>query len=156
NQGYVRLNLRGRERDGIVDPGATDELCARIAAGLGEFRDPDGTQSVASVERVAELHRGRHTERLPDLVVRWSERPATRLRYVSSERLGVVHRQGGASGRSGNHTAGDAWALVVAGEGGVVQALEPSRPPRLVDVAATVCELTGTPRGQLPGEPLLG
>ena len=50
-----------------------------------------------------------------------------------------------ARGRSGNHTPGDAWALVVPGASAHA---EPPRPPRLVDVAATVCEVHGRrPRG---------
>ena len=32
NQGYVRLNLSGRERDGIVESTRAEELCAEIAA----------------------------------------------------------------------------------------------------------------------------
>ena len=153
NQGYIRLNLRGRERDGIVDPADRLALTDRIADGLASFRDPDGTPCVEAVERVGDLHRGEHADRLPDLVVRWADSPATRLGSVSSERFGVVRRQGGGSGRSGNHTGGDAWAVAVPGDG--VEAAEPLRPPRLVDVAATVCELTGTSRAGLPGEPLL-
>ncbi|UJA19168.1 hypothetical protein HJD18_02395 [Thermoleophilia bacterium SCSIO 60948] len=153
NQGYVRLNLRGRERDGIVDPADAEALCERIANGLASFRDPGGEPCVESVERTADLHRGLHSDRLPDLVVRWTDSPATRLESVSSESFGEVRRQGGGSGRSGNHTGGDAWAVAVPGSSATLA--DPSRAPRLVDVAATVCELTGTSRAGLPGEPLL-
>jgi hypothetical protein len=153
NQGYVRLNLRGRERDGIVEPAEAETLMDEIAAGLLSFCDPDGTPAVTSVERVADtFDRGVHADRLPDLVVRWSERPATRLRGVRSARFGEVARRGHGSGRSGNHTAGDAWVLVVPGAS---RARTPSRPPRLVDVAATAAALTGRDPAGLPGEPLL-
>ena len=40
--GYVRLNLRGRERDGIVSPEEVGGLVERIVTGLTTFRDPDG------------------------------------------------------------------------------------------------------------------
>jgi predicted AlkP superfamily phosphohydrolase/phosphomutase len=153
NQGYVRFNLRGREREGIVEPSEADALAEEIAEGLRSFRDPDGAPAVAAVEPVREQYQGEHAGRLPDLVVRWSERPATTLTHLSSERFGTVRRHGGGSGRSGNHTAGDALAVVVPGSG--VEASEPSRHPRLVDVASTVLALTGAdPRG-LPGEPLM-
>ncbi len=56
NQGYVRLNLRGRERDGIVDAAQVDELLAQISDGLQTFCDPDGEAAVAGIERVAEHH----------------------------------------------------------------------------------------------------
>ena len=152
NQGYVRLNLRGRERAGIVDPGEAEALLGEIAAGLATFRRPDGEPAVDSTVRVADLYPGRYSERLPDLVVRWSERPATRVASVTSDWFGEVRREGAGSGRSGNHTPGDAWAVVV---GGGSAFAEPLRAPRLVDVAATVCEVTGADRTGLPGEPLL-
>ncbi|MQA76459.1 MAG: hypothetical protein GEU88_19390 [Solirubrobacterales bacterium] len=152
NQGYVRLNLRGREREGTVPAQDADEQLAEIAAGLATFHDPDGAPAVASVERTAEHYAGRHADRLPDLVVRWSRRPATRLAAVRSERFGLVRRHGSGSGRSGNHTPGDAWAILTPGSS---RHTEPSRPPRLVDVAATVCAVTGADPGDLPGEPLL-
>ena len=152
NQGYIRLNLVGRERDGIVAPEEADGLMAEIAAGLSTFRDPDGTPAVAAVERVCEtFDPGVHADRLPDLIVRWSDRPATRLSHVTSADFGTVRRRGAGSGRSGNHTAGDAWALVVPGAS---RARTPRRAPRLADVAATAAALAGADVG-LPGEPLL-
>ena len=102
--------------------------------------------------RPAKLYRGRHADRLPDLVVRWSDRPATGLTELRSERFGTVRRRGSGSGRSGNHTPGDAWALAAPGRATHVV---PARPPRLVDGAATICELTGADPAGLPGEPLL-
>jgi len=90
NQGYIRLNLRGRERDGIVDPGDAGELLRTIAAGLTTFRDPDGAPAVASADRVAEHHAGARASQLPDLVVQWSERPATTLGGVHSPAFGRV------------------------------------------------------------------
>ena len=61
-------------------------------------------------------------------------------------------RHGVGSGRSGNHTEGDAWALVVPGASHPATL---SRPPRLEDVAATALALAGDPAPDLVGEPLL-
>jgi predicted AlkP superfamily phosphohydrolase/phosphomutase len=152
NQGYVRLNLRGRERDGIVDPGEADELLSRITAGLGTFCDPDGEPAVASVDRVADHYDGARSHQLPDLVVQWSERPATTLAGVHSPQFGDVPRRGTGSGRSGNHTPGDAWAVVAPGTSAP---RAPSRPPRLADVASTVAAVCGVDGDGLAGEPLL-
>jgi predicted AlkP superfamily phosphohydrolase/phosphomutase len=153
NQGYVRLNLRDRERDGIVDPGDADVLCEEIADGLATFTDPDGAPAVSAVERVSETFGdGARADRLPDLVVRWSDRPATRIAGVVSPRFGEVRRRGGASGRAGNHTDGDGWALLCPGRSHL---REPTRPPRLVDVAATVAEVAGGDATGMAGEPLL-
>lgn len=152
NQGYVRLNLRGRERDGVVTEDEADSLLERIAEGLADFHDPDGEPCVARVEQTAERYSGTHADRLPDLVVNWSPSPATRLDRVVSERFGELRRQGAGSGRSGNHTAGDAWALLAPAS---ARHRDPGRPARLADVAATVASLTGASTDGLSGEPLL-
>src|SRR5207253_11509954 len=44
--GYVRLNLKGRERDGIVNPEEADALLGRIVSGLKTFRDLDGEPAI--------------------------------------------------------------------------------------------------------------
>jgi predicted AlkP superfamily phosphohydrolase/phosphomutase len=153
NQGYVRLNLVGRERDGIVTPAEAGPLLDEIARGLLTFRDLDGMPAVASVERVADLFgSGTHADLLPDLIVRWTDSPATTVRGVRSARYGTVMRRGVGSGRSGNHTEGDAWALVVPGRSRLV---EPTRPPRLEDIAATAVALAGESTDAMVGQPLL-
>lgn len=149
--GLVRLNLRGREREGIVDPGEAQALMDEIATGLESFMDPDGAPSVARVERVAEAISGPRAGGLPDLVVRWSERPSKDVEFVSSERHGKVLRRGVGSGWSGNHVEG-AW-IVLPSAGGRVREL--GRPPQVVDIAATACALAGADTGGLAGEPLL-
>ncbi len=153
NQGYVRLNLRGREREGIVEPADAGRLMDEIAEGLLSYADLDGTPAVKSVDRVSEAFGdGAHADRLPDLIVRWSDRPATLLEGVRSPSFGDVVRRGRASGRSGNHTDGDAWAIVAPGAS---RAHEPSRAPRLVDIAATAATLAGADTASMAGEPLL-
>lgn len=153
NQGYVRLNLQGRERDGIVPPDEADAVLDEIAAGLRTFVDLDGSPAVESVDRVADrFGTGARAHQLPDLIVRWTARPATRIEGVRSARYGTVLRHGVGSGRSGNHTEGDAWALVVPGAS---RPVDPARPPRLEDVAATAAALAGADTSGMAGEPLL-
>jgi predicted AlkP superfamily phosphohydrolase/phosphomutase len=148
NQGYIRLNLRGRERDGIVAPEDAKELMEEITTGLLTFCDLDGPPAVASVERVADrFGSGSRADLLPDLIVRWTDRPANTLEGVRSERFGTVRRHGVGSGRSGNHTEGDAWALVVPGAS---EPVDPSRPPRLEDIAATAAALAGADTTGMP------
>jgi predicted AlkP superfamily phosphohydrolase/phosphomutase len=107
--GYVRINLRGREAAGIVEPGADYErLCAQICDGLRTFVDEEtGAPVVDDVARVSELYpSGRMQRHLPDLMIRWSATPAAAHRRIVSPRYGVIdwptpgrHPQG----RSGNH-----------------------------------------------------
>jgi predicted AlkP superfamily phosphohydrolase/phosphomutase len=152
HDGYVRLNLRGRERDGIVDPGDTVALIDEIRDGLASFFDHDGTPCVAGVDRVEDLvGRGARSGQLPDLIVRWTAKPVLSLPGVTSPRYGDVRRRGLGIGRSGNHVDGS-WVLTVPGSGRMT---ELNRPPRLVDVAATVSSLLGADAEGLAGEPLL-
>jgi predicted AlkP superfamily phosphohydrolase/phosphomutase len=107
--GYVRINRVGREARGIVEAGAPFEaLCREIADGLASFVDADsGAPIVRTVQRTEQvLPGGARSAGLPDLIVRWSDRPAAHHRSVRSPTLGAVawptpgrHPDG----RSGNH-----------------------------------------------------
>ena len=108
---------------------------------------------MADVERVADgSATGNRADQLPDLVVRWSDRPATPLDGVRSTRYGTVHRHGVGSGRSGNHTEGDAWALVVPG---APPGWPRSACPASRDIAAILLALGGGDPSVTVGEPLL-
>lgn len=152
NQGYIRLNLRGRERDGIVEEGEVEELVALIREGLSDFRDPDGGQAVASMDWVREDWRGEAVDRLPDLVVRWRPTSAVAIDALHSPRFGVARRHGFGSGRTGNHTDGDAWAILAPGSS---RLRDPGRPARISDIAATVAAHCQVPLDGLAGLPLM-
>ena len=83
-----------------------DALMDEIAAGLSTFHDFDGTPAVRSVERVADrFGTGSRADLLPDLIVRWSDQPATALEGVRSDRFGTVRRHGVALQREIQHGA---------------------------------------------------
>jgi predicted AlkP superfamily phosphohydrolase/phosphomutase len=149
HNGYIRLNQRGRERDGIVTEDERETLLQLLAEGIATFRDDDGGEAVASVER-PDVGAGPAATLLPDLVVRWADRPSTDVHTLRSERFGVVTRRS-KTGLSGHHS-NDAWALVLPG----ASRIRPlTRQPHLVDVAATVCALLDGDMPGLAGEPLL-
>ncbi|HWJ41986.1 MAG TPA: alkaline phosphatase family protein [Solirubrobacterales bacterium] len=152
NQGYVRFNRAGRERDGIVGESEATELTERIRAGLLDFRDPDGEPTAVAVDEVAERWRGAAAERLPDLVVRWRPTSSASLAAVHSPRFGSVRRRGYGSGRTGNHTDGDAWAILAPRAG---RTRDLGRPARIADIPATVAAHSGVPLDGLSGEPLI-
>jgi predicted AlkP superfamily phosphohydrolase/phosphomutase len=67
------VNLAGRESAGIVAPERYEETCARAAAALGDWRDPDtGQPLVQRVYRREEIYRGEQVERAPDLLIDWN------------------------------------------------------------------------------------
>jgi predicted AlkP superfamily phosphohydrolase/phosphomutase len=149
---YIRLNVRGRERDGIVEPSEVDALMDEIDAGLRSFSDPDGAPWAADVHRVAAaLGSGANDGHLPDLLVTWNDRPTGRDDTASSPEFGTVKRRGSGVGRAGNHNEGS-WILAVAGG---AEPRGPTRAARLVDLPATICALLGADTAGLAGEPLL-
>ena len=152
NQGYISLNRAGRERDGIVAEDEAAELVAQIREGLLDFRDPDGEPAVIAVDDVAERWQGSAAERLPDLVVRWRPTSSVALDALHSPRFGSIHRQGAGSGRTGNHTDGDAWAILAPRAS---RTRDLSRPARVTDITATVAAMSDAPLDGLSGEPLL-
>jgi predicted AlkP superfamily phosphohydrolase/phosphomutase len=152
NQGYVSLNRAGRERDGIVGEAEAAELVAQIREGLLDFRDPGGEPAVVAVEEVSERWQGDAADRLPDLVVRWRPTSSVDLAALHSPRFGSVQRQGAGSGRTGNHTDGDAWAILAPRTSHL---RNPGRPARVTDIPATVAAIANAPLDGLSGEPLL-
>jgi predicted AlkP superfamily phosphohydrolase/phosphomutase len=149
--GQIRLNVQGREREGIVPPGSVDDLIDELRAGLLSFRDPDGEPSVIAVDRVSEvLGRGGQDQSLPDLVVRWSNRPSGGVTHATSAEHGTVRRPGAGSGRSGAHLP-QAWALVVPVSSVGVERDNPS----VFDLVPTVCAAVGVEAPDLPGSPLV-
>jgi predicted AlkP superfamily phosphohydrolase/phosphomutase len=68
--GNIVINVRGREAQGIVEPGeeyerVRDEIAARIA----ELRGPEGERIVADVHRREDLFQGPELDKVPDLLV---------------------------------------------------------------------------------------
>ncbi len=67
------LNLKGRERDGVVEPGEEQEMLTReLVAGLEAVRDVNGEQVIRRVYRADEVYSGDATELAPDLIIGYS------------------------------------------------------------------------------------
>jgi hypothetical protein len=85
--GDVYVNLRGREKEGIVAPGAEyDALRDELTRGLLELTDPaTGERAVSRVFRREEVYRRYDPRLIPDLIV--ANRPGYRVSWQAS--LGV-------------------------------------------------------------------
>ncbi|MEM6551632.1 MAG: alkaline phosphatase family protein [Planctomycetota bacterium] len=120
-QGFVLINLKGREAKGIVEPGeAYEALCAKITDGLKTFVHVDtGEPAVRAVDRPGELYpNGTKAGIIPDLIVQWAHRPVVTVQAIESERYGRIDwpTPGRVTdGRSGHHV-GEGW-WVAAGPG---------------------------------------
>lgn len=151
-QGYIRINLAGREAHGIVQPGADyDDVCGRIAEGLMTFRDADtGEPFIDEICRVEDVFPpGERRDLLPDLIVLWRNTSGATHRAVRSQRFGEVERATPRmipGGRSGNH---DGRGLIIAGGAGIPAGVRLRRPADIMDLAPTVVEMLGA-RCHLP------
>ncbi|HEY3171717.1 MAG TPA: alkaline phosphatase family protein [Thermoanaerobaculia bacterium] len=85
--GDVYVNLRGREKDGIVAPGADyEKLRDELSRGLLELTDPKtGERAVSRVFKREDVYRRYDPRLIPDLIV--ANRPGYRVSWQAS--LGV-------------------------------------------------------------------
>jgi predicted AlkP superfamily phosphohydrolase/phosphomutase len=159
-QGYVRLNLKGREAKGSVAPGAEAEaLTARISDGLMTFRDEDtGEALIDEVVAVDEIMpAGPCRDLLPDLLVMWRTTPQAGLRRVISPQFGRIARAApgdgqGPNGRSGNHRP---EGILFAVGKGIEAGHRSQNRPNTVDLAPTVVRRLGVQcRLPLAGTPI--
>ncbi len=155
--GYIRVNLRGREPQGIVSPGEEyDAICAELAAGFMSFRDlKTGSPLVRCVYRQHELAPAGAParDRLPDLVIEWNGVSPIESPGITSDRYGELRWAPPGripSGRAGNHRA-HGW-FVAAGdgiEGGQIDG------HNILDLVPTVCAWLGADLGdRLHGRPM--
>jgi len=139
----LRLNVRGREPQGIVAMGEEYErVRERIAAGILALRDDEGHPLVARVFRQEELYRGPYADEGPDLAVVFADGvggtgPTAQLSgYAPDSPVSVRMTKG----NSGNHRPD---GIFVAYGPGV--AAGQTLAADIVDVCPTILDLLGVP-----------
>lgn len=149
-EGCIRINLKGREPAGNVEPGADyAQLCAQIRDELLELRNP-GTDApaVREVHLCHEVFPGALSDHLPDIIVSWNDEAP--IEGLASPRVGLVE-EASPDPRTGTHStsgfliaAGPELAIGRRGHG------------HLLDVAPTVLQLLGLDPGRdrFEGRPL--
>ena len=144
-EALIQVNLKGRERSGIVEPGPPYEaLLDEIATGFRSFHDLDsGEPFVRDARRGQEIWPEAVRRRpLPDLVV-WNQRRSSfGIRGFASERYGIVRNYDRGffpDGRNGHHV-GEGWFIA----GGADLPRAGRQPPiHEHDLLATVHALLG-------------
>jgi hypothetical protein len=140
--GYIRLNIKGREPCGALEPGADAEAeLTAIRRALLELVDPASGERIVAQAVTAEEAFGhdRHAD-LPDLMVSFRQDIGA-LDSCMSERVGLVKVPVRVVNRSGDHTSES--RLWLAGNGlrpGAATAGASS-----LDVAPTILSLLGVP-----------
>jgi predicted AlkP superfamily phosphohydrolase/phosphomutase len=144
-QGWIRVNLKGREALGIVGPGTEyEELCEQISEGLRTFVDSDtGEAVVMDTFRPSQVFQGKQAIRLPDIVVRWTETPAALHREVTSPQFGSIAWPTpgrNPEGRSGSHRG--QGLLIASGPGIGTGRIENGS---ILDLAPTILSMLDQP-----------
>ena len=146
--GRIRINLRGRERHGMIELSRYDETCRTLETLLHECRNPrTGEPSVETIERAATRDPLARMGSEADLLVIWRGVAAA----IEHPRLGLVGPL--PLRRTGGHTGPHGMAYVsgpgvAPGDRGVRSAF---------DVAPTIARLLGVePRTPVSGKSLLG
>jgi predicted AlkP superfamily phosphohydrolase/phosphomutase len=105
NSGALRINLKGRERNGIVEPDDYDSTCDFLIESLAGVTDTDtGLPVVADAARIRRDFSGPFTDQLPDLMIIWQrERPVRAVDVPGMGTIAVVPEVLVES-RSGDHT----------------------------------------------------
>ena len=134
----VRINLRGREPKGIVEPGEEyDRLCEELTREfLALVNCATGEKAVSEVIRFRKRYPGPYADEFPDLIVQWEgTHPIDALR---SPRIGTVN---GIlpDKRSGAHQTNG--FLVASGEG--IRKTSGLETADIVDIAPTILHLQG-------------
>ena len=145
--GRIRINLRGRERHGMVEPSRYEETCRELETLLGECRNPrTGEPAVETIERAATRDPLALSGSEADLLVLWRGVSAA----IEHPRLGLVGPV--PLRRTGGHTGPHGMAFVAApggepGDRGVRSAF---------DVVPTIAALLGVePATPVSGASLL-
>jgi predicted AlkP superfamily phosphohydrolase/phosphomutase len=149
---YVRVNLRGREPEGIVAPGREYErLCDELGEALGSLTHAEsGVRAVEKVVRHDQLFGRPADGSLPDLCVVWAD--TQRLSRLTLPGHGTIESPTG-DPRTGQHR--HLGFLLGAGPG--IEADTAEAQANLLDVAPTMLALLGVEQpSALPGGPIAG
>jgi predicted AlkP superfamily phosphohydrolase/phosphomutase len=151
SEGYVRLNVAGRDARGIVAPADYDAVCDEVTRELEALRNPrTGSPAVARVMRTRRtaLQESVPGERLPDadLIVLWTAEPTDVVDHPRLGRIGPVPFK-----RAGSHV--HRGFLLAHGDG--IPAGQRRGEHHALAIAPTILQLLGaTPPPHIEGTPI--
>jgi len=147
-EGCIRINLKGREPNGIVEPGEEyQELCRKIAGEMKELINPDtGEPAARDVWIVRDHFDGPLADHLPDITVTWKNKVP--INALTSEAMGTVAGES-PDPRTGTHSK---QGFAIACGDGIPAGDVASG--SLIDLAPTALALLGKKWSGMDGSPL--
>jgi predicted AlkP superfamily phosphohydrolase/phosphomutase len=149
SEGYIRINLQGRDPSGVVAPDDYDALCEEITRHLYELVNPrTGEPVVKKVIRTRDSASDRNP-RLPDadLAVIWNDIPADVIDSPTFGRMGPVPYR-----RTGSHRARGFFVTT----GPDIEPGTTLPTAHSVDLAPTILSMMGAPIPEhLDGKPIM-
>ncbi|MGB3571834.1 MAG: nucleotide pyrophosphatase, partial [Phormidesmis sp.] len=147
--GHLRINLKGREPNGIVDPSDYDSLCVELTEKLMQLTDARTGNPIVKEVVKTRKSAADNSPNLPDpdLVILWNETPTDVIDSPDYGRIGPVTYY-----RPGGHRA-PGW-LIAIGDG-----IEPGShlsPGAAIDIGPTILEVMDLPTpARCDGKPLV-
>ena len=143
-QGQIYINLKGREPQGIVNPGAEyEQTCQQIISELASLTDPDdGKPVIDAIYRKEDLFNGLYRDIAPDLVlVMRNLTYNTRVGYEFGSMPGSI-----ITIPKGYETGGHQLDGVLMAQGpDVLSSGKMDQPASILDIAPTILSLMGIP-----------
>jgi predicted AlkP superfamily phosphohydrolase/phosphomutase len=100
--GGVRLNLRGREGSGTVEPDEAEDVIRFLIDEISKIVNSEtGEPLVEDVIATGDWYQGPHVGRMPDLLVRWNR--SAPIRSIRSDAIGELSHEY-LDNRTGDHT----------------------------------------------------
>ncbi|MBI5238713.1 MAG: alkaline phosphatase family protein [Deltaproteobacteria bacterium] len=155
--GNIFINLKGRERMGVVEPGKEyDSLREELLNGLKGLKDPENNRKMLSnVHRKEDAYGKDFADDAPDILVEWSfgysfigekERHVLRIDEKSDRGFFSMHRW------KGNHLPNGIFII----NGRNIRPGNEVKDARIIDIAPTILYLMGIPvPGYMDGKVLV-
>jgi predicted AlkP superfamily phosphohydrolase/phosphomutase len=139
--GAIRINLKGRDPNGMVQPGAEySDLCEQLGKIFLDLDNPaTGKKAVQWVALASDFYQGPHLDELPDLFIEWDH--SAQISALCSPAIGEVRGVLEYS-RTGSHMENSR----LLGFGSPFRTGDIKEEIRTEDISATILDFFGVPR----------
>jgi predicted AlkP superfamily phosphohydrolase/phosphomutase len=92
NEGYIRINLKGREPEGTVEPGKEyEDLCEEIYRTIKIATNPaNGALAAHTVYKTDDTYKGPCRSHMPDIIINWNDDAKVTTDLLTTK-YGVAH-----------------------------------------------------------------